>query len=213
MRFRLVPTDDRFFSLFNESARNAEVCAQRLLDLVQAPDSEQMFELVQDCERRGDQFTTDILHRLIASLAAAGAQAKVVAPRLGYLQTTRGNIVKIHFSLLTASSVLFDAVYVPSGEKSVMGLTRDPAALEFVSEAYKHAKALAASGAGAQLFEAAGVFKAADRQDEAIIVAKGGASEEMASQFVAAIAKHRNWQREKMLRVDLQLAGPRRKSA
>src|SRR5438105_4665725 len=64
MRFRLVPTDDRFFSLFNESARNAEICAQRLLDLVQSPDSEDLFELVQDCERRGDQFTTDILHRL-----------------------------------------------------------------------------------------------------------------------------------------------------
>ena len=64
MRFRLVPTDDRFFSLFNESARNAEVCALRLLDLVQAPDSVDLFELVQDCERRGDQFTTDILHRL-----------------------------------------------------------------------------------------------------------------------------------------------------
>lgn len=64
MRFRLVPTDDRFFSLFNESAQNVELCAQRLLDLIRAPDSEELFELVQDCERRGDQFTTDILHRL-----------------------------------------------------------------------------------------------------------------------------------------------------
>jgi predicted phosphate transport protein (TIGR00153 family) len=64
MRFRLVPTDDRFFSLFNESAQNVELCAQRLLDLVRTPDSEELFERVQDCERRGDQFTTDILHRL-----------------------------------------------------------------------------------------------------------------------------------------------------
>jgi len=64
MRFRLVPSDDRFFALFNESAKNVEVCAERLLDLVRQPDSEQLYGLVQDCERRGDQLTTDILHRL-----------------------------------------------------------------------------------------------------------------------------------------------------
>src|SRR3954447_23191674 len=64
MRFRLVPSDDRFFALFNESAKNVEVCAERLLDLIRQPDSEQLYGLVQDCERRGDQLTTDILHRL-----------------------------------------------------------------------------------------------------------------------------------------------------
>jgi len=66
VRFRLVPTDDRFFDLFNESARNAQDCADRLLDLVRdagAATSEH-FERVMECERRGDQLTTDILHRL-----------------------------------------------------------------------------------------------------------------------------------------------------
>ena len=67
MRFRLLPTDDRFFDLFNESAKNAEECAKHLLDLVAAPSSEDVFSKVVACERRGDQLTTDILHRLDTS--------------------------------------------------------------------------------------------------------------------------------------------------
>ena len=64
VRFRLVPTDDRFFDLFSESARNLCAGAERLLDFVSEPGSPERFERVQECERRGDQLTTDILHRL-----------------------------------------------------------------------------------------------------------------------------------------------------
>ena len=64
MRFRLVPTDDRFFDLFSESARNAHACAERLLELVHDPSSTTHFDRVVECERRGDELTTGILHRL-----------------------------------------------------------------------------------------------------------------------------------------------------
>src|SRR3954469_4429285 len=66
MRFRLVPSDDRFFDLFNDSARNAEECARRLVDVITAQGQERKaaFDLVMEAERRGDQLTTDILHRL-----------------------------------------------------------------------------------------------------------------------------------------------------
>jgi predicted phosphate transport protein (TIGR00153 family) len=64
MRFRLVPTDDRFFDLFNESAQNVLACAERLAELVADPTAADRFERVVESERRGDQLTTDILHRL-----------------------------------------------------------------------------------------------------------------------------------------------------
>lgn len=64
MRFRLVPSDDRFFDLFSDSARNAEECARRLVDVVSGDDRKAAFDRVMECERRGDQLTTDILHRL-----------------------------------------------------------------------------------------------------------------------------------------------------
>jgi catalase len=151
---------------------------------------------------------------LLRTLSAAGAQAKIVAPRLGYLQTKEGKSVKIHFSLLTASSVLFDAVYVPGGDQSVALLSKDLCAREFVFEAYKHAKAIAASGSAAQLFQAAGVLNGSNTPDEAVVVTEKGSSEEVMSRFIAAIEKHRNWEREKMLHVDLQpVSAPTRKSA
>ena len=154
------------------------------------------------------------LNMMLQALTAEGAQAKIVAPRLGYLQTADGTAVKIHFSLLTSTSVLFDAVYVPGGEKSVAALKRDPFALEFVLEAYKHAKAIAASGAGTQLVEQPGIPDVSDSDDAAVVVAASSLSKAMVSKFFQAIGKHRNWQREKKLRVDLQQpSGPARRSA
>lgn len=62
MRFRLVPRDDRFFDLFIDSAQNAEQCARHLVEVVSGDTA--AFEKVIECERRGDQITTDIVHRL-----------------------------------------------------------------------------------------------------------------------------------------------------
>jgi catalase len=84
----------------------------------------------------------------------AGAQAKVVAPRLGRLKSSEGTEIKIDFSLLTASSVLFDAVFIPGGDSSVKALMADSDAVQFISEAYKHCKAIAASGAASEFVTA-----------------------------------------------------------
>ena len=88
------------------------------------------------------------------ALMAAGAQAKVVAPRLGSLTGTNGSAIAIDFSLLTSGSVLFDAVYVPGGERSITTLSQEGKALHFIQEAYTHCKAIAASGAGVELLRA-----------------------------------------------------------
>jgi catalase len=144
------------------------------------------------------------LNVMVDALTSAGANAKIVGPRLGYLTTNAGNQVKIHFSLLTASSVLFDAVYVAGGKSSVDAFKSHPAAQEFVFEAYKHCKAIAATGSGVELLEAARI---SDRipsepksgKDEAVIIGADGSAARVASEFVAAIGKHRNWDRERWL--------------
>lgn len=94
-----------------------------------------------------DGFDDAALSGMKKVLTAAGAQAKIVAPRLGFLTSDKGVQVKIDFSLLTTSSVLFDAVYVPGGEESVAALKREAEAINFVNEAYKHCKTIAATGA------------------------------------------------------------------
>ena len=157
-----------------------------------------------------DGCDADDLHNVSESLLSRGAQPKIVAPHLGYLQTKQGTTVKIHFSLLTASSVLFDAVFVPGGADSVNTLKKDSAAWEFIGEAYKHAKPIGACGEAGDFlgsFEPQGTDQPSD---EALVLSEEGASEEMLTRFLSAMSKHRNWQREKRLRVDLRMLAPSR---
>jgi catalase len=123
------------------------------------------------------------------ALLAAGAVPKIVAPRGGSLKPEGGGTLPVDFSLLTVGSVLFDAVFVPGGSRSTSGLAGDAAAVLFVREAYKHCKAIAASGTGVALVEAAGV----DTKD---VLTRRDADGQLAAAFVKAIARHRDWSRE-----------------
>jgi predicted phosphate transport protein (TIGR00153 family) len=65
VRFRLLPTDDRFFELFSNAAENVAACARHFRTVLDGePDG---LDAVIACERRGDEITRDILHRLNTS--------------------------------------------------------------------------------------------------------------------------------------------------
>ena len=64
MRFRLIPTDDAFFALFNDSATNVVDCAHRLRDMLADPTNAALHEKVAACEQQGDQIVQTILQRL-----------------------------------------------------------------------------------------------------------------------------------------------------
>lgn len=70
---------------------------------------------------------------------AAGATVELVAPKMTieFDQGTTRNIDKL---LRSAPSVLFDAVAVLPGENAAAGLATDPAAQQFVRDAYHHQK-------------------------------------------------------------------------
>jgi uncharacterized protein len=64
MRFRLIPTDDAFFGLFDKSAANVADCARALRDLLADPTVAAGHDKVVACERRGDELVHTILRRL-----------------------------------------------------------------------------------------------------------------------------------------------------
>jgi predicted phosphate transport protein (TIGR00153 family) len=66
VRFSLLPTDDRFFELFDEAAANVEECSRQLRDLLAhtGPDGDVAIEPIIACERRGDELTHTIVQRL-----------------------------------------------------------------------------------------------------------------------------------------------------
>jgi len=146
------------------------------------------------------------------ALTAAGAQAKVVAPRLGTVKGIRGGQIAIDFSFLTAGSVLFDALYLPGGEQNVDILKGDAKALLFIQEAYVHCKPIAATDEGMVLLAAAqpgadkmakshaeGVLQAPESLlagDEGIVTGRGDQVGHVARTFIKALAQHRHWDRE-----------------
>jgi catalase len=152
-----------------------------------------------------DGFDDAAVSEMKQALLTAGAMACTVAPRLGVLTGANGEIAKADFSFLTGSSVLFDAVYVPGGEASVTSLKAEPEAANFLREAYKHCKPIAASDAGVELLENAGLAKGPTRSESAKetltdklpgILSRAGRDRKFAADFIEAIAQHRFWERE-----------------
>jgi uncharacterized protein len=63
VRFRLLPTDDKFFALFDQAAANASECAKHLRDVI-ASGAEEGHHRINGCEHKGDEITRTILQRL-----------------------------------------------------------------------------------------------------------------------------------------------------
>ena len=122
------------------------------------------------------------------ALQEAGVMVEVVAPHLGAIQSANGDAVPVNQSLLTTASVLYDAVYVPGGADSVNALQDSGDALHFIQEAFKHYKPVAASGEGADFFQAAGIAA-----EPGVVTGENGT---ITSAFLEAIGQHRFWDRQ-----------------
>jgi len=163
------------------------------------------------------------------ALEEAGASGHIIAPHLGTLKGANGDEVMINFSFLTTSSVLFDAVYVPGGKASIDALTAERDAVEFVTEAFRHCKPIAATGEGLELLrECPEVLPESPGskgvKSQGVIASRDAAGPGMIDEFRKAIAAHRFWDRRRKhsLGVDpeddtrgrplIDPAGPERKS-
>ncbi len=123
------------------------------------------------------------------ALTAKGAMVKVVAPVHTQITDADGHIVPVDETFMTTASVLYDAVYVPGGKSSVDNLIAAVDPVQFVNEAFKHCKAIAAEGEGKELIDI--TFAGTADDDPAVVTGRN-----VAKPFIDAIAKHRNWDRE-----------------
>ena len=132
---------------------------------------------------------------VVKALQAAGASAKLIAPKLGEIKCSKNNPTQVDHSLPTVSSVVFDAVFVPGGRASVEVLCQDANALLFVKEAYKHGKAIAASDEGVTLIakaaSAPGAAQGGFHGPGVITTSSKTAKGDLVNDFIAAIARHR----------------------
>ena len=132
-----------------------------------------------------------------AALLDAGAVPKVVAPRLGAVQTSDGVELQADGSLENSPPVLFDAMVLADGEAGVARLAALGQTMEFVANQYRHGKTILALGASGALLPMFGVPATlpsgapdpgvlADIEDRADALAR----------FLEAAARHRHPERE-----------------
>lgn len=130
---------------------------------------------------------------LIASLRKAaqkaGAEVKLVAPKVGGATLSDGKCQAADGQLAGTPSAVFDAVAVVLSADGAKALAKEAAAVEFVSHAWAHLKAIASDAGGQALLKAARVGNDA-----------GTVEAEDAKGFLAAAAT-RQWAREPKLRL------------
>ena len=146
------------------------------------------------------------LNAMKKALTAQGAVVTIIALKLGFIVADNGEQIIVDQSLMTAASVLYDAVYVPGGTSSVAALVGEPDAIHFLNEAYKHCKAIAADSQAIELLEETYFGNrlsshSADVKatDDGVIIGKDASK--ISGAFIAAIAQHRFWDREKQRKV------------
>ncbi|GAB3661363.1 catalase [Glycomyces tarimensis] len=141
--------------------------------------------------------------RLLAYLRERNIVAEVLGLVDGPIRAADGADVDADRALATMASVLYDAVAVPCGPDSAAALARDGRARHFVTEAYKHAKAVAAFGSGLEVLRAAGVdgdhaTGPEPVNDEGVVTSVASGLDVPAAFFEAfaeEMAGHRRWSR------------------
>ncbi len=130
------------------------------------------------------------VHKALTDL---GAVPRIVASRLGAVAALGGAPLEADATFETMPSCLFDAVAIPDGQRSGDALAALGQAVEFVRDQYRHCKAILANGHGRALLEKA--MLPLDAEDAALLLMDGGDPEAGVEAFIAAIARHRNWDR------------------
>lgn len=146
----------------------------------------------------GDGVDEKSISPMRKALQKEGAVVKIIAPHLGTIETSAGNKIKVDKSFSTTGSVLFDAVFVPSGEKNIMMLEKNAMAINFINETYKHCKALALDGNVKKLLRYTYFAELAEEENlekEGVLINEKF-SDKSIKKFIQAIGEHRFWDRK-----------------
>jgi len=90
-----------------------------------------------------DGVNAELLKALKRVLDEEGASLEVVAPKIGGVEASDASWVDAHQTISGGPSVLYDAVALMVSEEAAGELANDPAARDFVSDAFAHSKFIA----------------------------------------------------------------------
>ena len=133
------------------------------------------------------------------ALKSAGAMYDVVGPHLGAIDGRNGKSVEATKTFANTSPALYDGVVVPGGASAAVLKQKGDAHI-FLAQTYKHGKAIAAMGEGADVLTASLPEGAAAGQMGVISERNGGQADAAIQKFVAAVGS-RHWGRPALERV------------
>lgn len=149
-----------------------------------------------------DGFDHSQLQAMQRALKGAGANAKIVSKFGGTIKSADGQEIEVDKPFVTTASVMYDAIYIPGGQQSIEALKQQGDAIHFINEAFKHCKAIAATGEGVELLKASNITGVELSQEQlksdkgVVTVSNTSDMQSVAQQFIEAIAQHRHWMRE-----------------
>jgi catalase len=131
-----------------------------------------------------------MLESLKSGLKKEGALIEIIAPKVGGVEASDGSWIEAAQKIDGGPSVLYDAVALLPSEEGAKLLAKEPAARDFIADAFAHMKFIGYVEAAAALFKNAGV---PERRDEGFILLEGSDC----SIFIAACRQLRYWARAK----------------
>jgi catalase len=137
-----------------------------------------------------DGVDSAILQALRIVLQKEGALLEIIAPQVGGVEASDGSWIEPAQQLRGGPSVLYDAVVLLPSEDGVEYLMQEPAARDFVADAFAHCKFIGYGKAALPLFGKAGV---SDSRDDGCMALEGP---EDCAPFIAMCRRLRFWARE-----------------
>jgi catalase len=131
-----------------------------------------------------------LVEALKEAVEKEGAKIEFVAPQVGGVEASDGTWIEADEKLEGGPSLLYDAVAVLAAEEGGRLLAKQPAARDFVSDAFAHCKFIAYATGAVPLLEKAGL---AEDLDEGCVRLDGAGG---AAGFVERCRKLRHWARE-----------------
>jgi len=148
-----------------------------------------------------DGFDGKAVSVLKKALQKEGAMLEIVSKNQGMRKAATGDDMQTDKNHKITASLMYDAVFIPGGRQSVDKMKMMGDVIYFIREAYKHCKTIAAIGEGAELLAACSlpelVISEKVTADKGVIAStESGNKEKVVEQFLAAMLKHRHWERE-----------------
>jgi catalase len=133
-------------------------------------------------------------HRVLAD---QGAVPRVLAAKLGTVETADGAALSVDARIDTMPSALFDGVVLPDHPSSIAALIGNGRVLEFVKDQFRHCKPILAIGEARRILDAAGIPAALPSgEPDSGIVRSDATSDRAVRAFSDALASHRHFARE-----------------